>query len=77
MKNTVLSTGLHKCPICGKYEFEEYGSFDICEYCGWEDDAVQLKYPDMRGGANGMSFNEYKAKYESGWRPDWLNKEDD
>lgn len=64
----------HLCPICGKYEFEELNSFDICTICGWEDDAVQVDHPDDDTGANEYSFNEYKMKYESGWLPEWLKK---
>ena len=30
-----------KCPVCGKYEFPEENSFDICPICGWENDGVQ------------------------------------
>lgn len=30
-----------KCPICGKYEFEEYGNYDICLVCNWENDGLQ------------------------------------
>lgn len=26
------------CPVCGKYTFECEGDYDICEYCGWEND---------------------------------------
>ena len=37
----------HLCPVCGKYEFEEQGSFDICDVCGWEDDPLQLKEPNL------------------------------
>lgn len=62
----------HKCPICGKTEFPERGSFDICTECGWEDDMIQTEDPYEEAGANMMSLNEYKAAYESGWRPDWL-----
>ena len=56
----------HLCPVCGKYEFEEYGSYDICEVCGWEDDAVQAEHPDLKGGANRMSLNEARAAYAAG-----------
>lgn len=69
----------HLCPICGKTEFEERDSYDICRKCGWEDDWYQEENPDFGCGANEYSMNEYKAKYESGWRPEWLielNKEE-
>lgn len=51
----------HKCPVCGKTEFPERGSFDICTECGWEDDMIQTDYPDEEAGANMMSLNEYKT----------------
>ncbi len=36
----------HKCPVCGKYEFEYEGCFDICEVCGWNDDPIQFENLD-------------------------------
>ena len=44
------------CPVCNMYTFE--GSYDICEVCGWENDPVQLRYPDEDGGANTESLNQ-------------------
>lgn len=54
----------HICPVCGEYEFEEEGSFDICDVCGWEDDPLQAKEPDLEGGANEMSLNQARAAWE-------------
>ena len=65
-------SGKHLCPICGKHIFPAQDSYDICPKCGWEDEWYQEKYPNDDLGVNGMSLNEYKAAYESGWRPDWL-----
>ncbi len=65
MKNDKYSTP-HTCPVCGKYEFEGYGSFDVCEVCGWEDDSTQENNPDEDGGANHMSLNEARAAYKEG-----------
>lgn len=53
----------HLCPVCGKYEFEEQGSFDICDVCGWEDDPLQLNDPDLELGANEMSLNQAIKQY--------------
>ena len=53
----------HNCPVCGKHEFEDYGSFDVCPYCGWEDDGVQLNDPDFDGGANELSLKQYRKQY--------------
>ena len=67
--------GKHLCPVCGKYEFDSYSSYDICDNCGWEDDGFQEENPDEENCANEMSLNQYKAAYESGWRPDWLTED--
>lgn len=56
----------HMCPVCGKYEFEYHGSFDICPFCGWEDDNLQEAYPDLMGGANTMSLNQMREGYKMG-----------
>jgi hypothetical protein len=41
------------CPACGFLVFgEPVGSYEICPICDWEEGAVQLQFPMMRGGAN-------------------------
>lgn len=52
------------CPVCGKYSFTEYGAYEICPVCFWEDDPLQRKYPWLRGGANNDSLNEAREHYE-------------
>ena len=52
----------HKCPICGKYEFADNCCFDICPYCGWEDDGTEDDTTIL--GANDLRFSEYKKRYE-------------
>jgi len=54
-----------KCPVCGEYEFEKRSDYDVCDVCGWENDGLQMKNPDYRGGANAESLNEAKAEWES------------
>ena len=54
----------HKCPVCGKYEFEQHASYDICPVCGWEDDDYQIIYPDETG-ANDVSLIEAREKWKS------------
>lgn len=47
------------CPCCGHVVFEqEPGSDEICPVCFWQDDIVQLRRPDFRGGANKPSLIE-------------------
>ena len=53
----------HKCPVCGKYEFKDDSCHDICPFCGWEDDGVQLDNPDYDGGANQLSLQQYRQEY--------------
>lgn len=50
------------CPACG-FETKEgqYGSFEICSICCWEDDPVQLADPWYAGGANSESLIEAQA----------------
>ena len=42
------------CPCCGHKTFTEKpnGTYDICPVCFWEDDAIQLDYPNYEGAAN-------------------------
>jgi len=47
------------CPACGFQVLAEgYGSYEICEICGWEDDSVQLANPTSGGGANKLIRND-------------------
>ncbi|MBR1736146.1 MAG: hydrolase [Firmicutes bacterium] len=51
------------CPVCGRYEFEEENDFDICGYCGWENDGVQDNDHNYAGGANELSVNEARIEF--------------
>jgi len=45
------------CPCCGFDTFDEPpGSYASCPICFWDDDAVQLRWPELRGGANHVSL---------------------
>lgn len=52
-----------KCPVCGKYEFEEYDDYDICPVCNWENDGLQYDDHNYAGGANDLSVNEARIEY--------------
>jgi ribosomal protein L37AE/L43A len=54
-----------KCPVCGKYEFPQENDFDVCEICGWENDGVQYDDPDYEGGANRLSLNQFREKWQA------------
>jgi hypothetical protein len=57
---------LYPCPCCGYLTFEDLpGSFEICPICFWEDDLVQLAFPDMAGGANKCSLIEGQRNFAS------------
>lgn len=51
----------HACPVCHKHMFKDESSFEICPFCGWEDDGTET---DNTIGANEMSFSEYIAAYQ-------------
>jgi hypothetical protein len=38
---------------------------NICNICGWEEDAVQELNPNYRGGANPDSLNERMAWWQA------------
>lgn len=46
------------CPCCSSHEISEVGGYEICSICGWEDDPVQSRYPELAGGANKVSLNQ-------------------
>jgi hypothetical protein len=52
------------CPCCGHRVFgEPPGSYEICPVCFWEDDVVQLRWPDYDGGANRPSLVQAQCNY--------------
>jgi Cysteine-rich CPCC len=60
---------LWPCPVCGYYVFDAPpGSYEVCDVCDWEDDAIQIRHPRMRGGANGGSIYDYQQRQPT-WKP--------
>ena len=58
------ATESYPCPCCGYDVFSEpVGSYEICPICFWEDDLVQLAFPDLSGGANKCSLIEGQHNY--------------
>src|SRR5215831_16408275 len=52
---------------CGHAVFKrEPGSYASCPICHWEDDIVQLRWPDYVGGANRPSLVECQRNYRDG-----------
>lgn len=58
----------YKCLVCGKETLEEPtgDSFQVCPYCGWEDNDLQSDMPDFDGWANSASLNQAKELVKSG-----------
>ncbi|MCY7395562.1 MAG: hypothetical protein LH468_05290 [Nocardioides sp.] len=60
----VLDLDVFPCPCCGHLTLAEPpGSFALCPVCFWEDDPVQLRWPDYSGGANGVSLVEGQRNF--------------
>ncbi|MGQ4390061.1 CPCC family cysteine-rich protein [Streptomyces sp. SAS_270] len=56
----------YPCVCCGWLTMDEPpGSYQICPLCFWEDDAIQLRWPDYSGGANRPSLIEAQANYQA------------
>lgn len=55
----------HLCPVCGKYEFQEYDSFEFCPICKWIDDAGLTRHPDLSGFYH-MNLIEARQAYQNG-----------
>lgn len=78
----------HKCPVCGKTEFRDQDSYDVCPVCDWIDNLYQRENPEEWGLANRLSLNTAKRQYEtygtslpcdlwekcSGYQAGWENK---
>ena len=61
-----MKNSSHLCPVCGKFQFKEKNSYEICEICGWQDDIFQADNPDEDQCANIMSLNEARLAYKEG-----------
>lgn len=59
--------GGHPCPVCGRTVFREYDSYEICPFCGWEDNAFQEAHPYTGGGPN-ASLHSCRRSYRKGER---------
>lgn len=62
-RETPLGTR-YACPCCDYWTLEcTPGSHATCPVCGWEDDWVQFRDLDYRGGANGPSLREAREHF--------------
>jgi hypothetical protein len=54
-----------KCQVCGYKTISEYGSYEICDVCFWEDDGL-YEDPDLvRVGPNGgLSLTQARNNYQ-------------
>jgi hypothetical protein len=58
-----MTNAPYPCPCCGYLVFTELpGSFQLCPICGWEDDALQLQYPE-EAGTNPVSLHQAQQNY--------------
>ncbi|MGW0659944.1 CPCC family cysteine-rich protein [Streptodolium elevatio] len=56
----------YPCVCCGRLTMHEQpGSHEICPVCFWEDDAVQLRWPDRAAGANRTALTEAQRDFQN------------
>ena len=69
--------GDYACPARSFFTLAEPppGTYEICSICGWEDDPVQFKDPDYRGGANGPSLNEWRTHFKEEALPELVKRD--
>ena len=55
----------YPCACCGHLTLDEPpGSHQICPVCFWQDDAVQMRWPDSGAGANKASLLEGQHNFQ-------------
>lgn len=53
------------CPVCGEKALQHTGGFEICPFCGWEDDGTVGEDEVSVFGANGeYSIRQYREEYK-------------
>ncbi|WTW92092.1 CPCC family cysteine-rich protein [Streptomycetaceae bacterium NBC_01309] len=56
----------YPCVCCGHLTMQgPPGGHEICPVCFWEDDATQLRWPDLAGGANRISLIKAQQNYRA------------
>ena len=72
--------GGHPCPVCGRTVFREYDSYEICPFCGWEDNAFQEAHPYTGGGPNASLHScrrSYRKKIAVNPSYTWAKEQDE
>ena len=72
--------GKHSYPVCGRTVFQEYDSYEICSFCGWEDNAFQEAHPYTGGGPNASLHSccrSYRKKIAVNPAYTWAKEQDE
>ncbi|MCI0459664.1 MAG: hypothetical protein L0Z62_22160 [Gemmataceae bacterium] len=54
----------YQCPCCDYFSLGTRGDYEICEVCGWEDDASDLHRLDMLSPPNRMTLRETRHNFK-------------
>lgn len=58
-----MNYNTHMCPICGKHQFPSDCNYEVCPYCGWQNDSVMNDDPSYWGGANALCQLDHRLRY--------------
>ena len=54
---------LKRCACCRLYTIPAFTEFETCSVCGWIDDPIQNKNPDLEEGANTLSLHQAQTEW--------------
>lgn len=54
-----------QCPVCGEKTLQYRGMFEICDFCGWEDEGLDGDDEEPGFGPNGdYTIRQYREEYK-------------
>lgn len=58
-----LRSAMKRCACCRNYSVPAFSQYETCPICGWIDDPLQNRNPELETGANPLSLNEARLRW--------------